>query len=318
MRFRQKGSFVAAGFAILLLGLGFMFSQEKVAAREGFVQVPGGKVWYRISGEGTSGTPLIALHGGPGADHSCLAVLEQLSDERPVVLYDQLGGGKSDRPKDKSLWTVERFVKELAAVRAGLQLNQAHILGHSWGTMLAAEYMLTARPSGVRSLILSGPCFSSQKWIADQRAYLKQFPEAAQKIVNDAEAAGKYDSPAYQKAVDEFYRRHFCRIDPWPVCLKNPVNMDVYGYMWGPSEFTAIGTLKDFDCTARVHEIKAPVLFTCGRYDEASPQTTAYYQSLIPGSKMVVIDDASHMHMTERPAEYVRVVREFLREVERK
>jgi proline iminopeptidase len=256
MKYPPKTHCVAVGFGILLLGLGLMFSQNKVAGREDFLQVPGGRVWYRISGEGKAGVPLIALHGGPGADHSCMEVLARLSDERPVVLYDQLGGGKSDHPKDNSLWTVERFVKELAAVRAGLRLNQVHILGHSWGTMLAAQYMLTAHPSGVRSLILSGPCFSSQKWIADQRAYLKQFPEPIQKVVRDAETAGKYDSTEYQKAVDEFYRRHFCRVDPWPACLKRSVNMDVYGYMWGPSEFTATGTLKDFDCTQRVHAIK--------------------------------------------------------------
>lgn len=303
---------------VLLLGLAVSLGQDRMTGRESFVDVPGGKVWYRLSGEGKPGTPLIALHGGPGAGHSCLAVLEQLSDERPVVLYDQLGGGKSDSPADKSLWTVDRFVKELAAVRAGLGLNQVHILGHSWGTMLAAEYVLTQRPSGVTSLILSGPCFSTQRWIADQRAYLKQFPAEMQRVVEEAEAAGKYDSPEYQKAADEFYRRHFCRVDPWPACLKDPVNMDVYGYMWGPSEFSATGTLKDFDCTSRVHEIKAPVLFTCGRYDEASPDTTAYYQSLIPGSRMTVIEDASHMHMNEKPEEYVRVVREFLREVEKK
>src|SRR5215470_13623320 len=102
-------------------------------AREGFVAVEGGRVWYRIVGSG-GGIPLITLHGGPGAPHDYLEPLAALGDERPVIFYDQLGCGKSDRPTNPKLWRVERFVKELAQLRAALKIDRAHLLGQSWGS----------------------------------------------------------------------------------------------------------------------------------------------------------------------------------------
>src|SRR5262249_739850 len=119
--------------------------------REGFVEVPGGRIWYRIVGGGTR-TPLLVLPGGPGAARSSLNPLAALPEERPVIVYDQLGAGRSDKPTDVTLWRVERFIEELRRLRVALALDEIHLLGHSWGTMLAADYMLT-KPAGVRSLI---------------------------------------------------------------------------------------------------------------------------------------------------------------------
>src|SRR5262245_57729257 len=100
-------------------------TSKGLSSGEGFIDVPGGKVWYRIAGSGTA-TPLLALHGGPGFPSDYLTPLTKLADERPVILYDQLGCGKSDRPSDKSLWKTERFVRELATVREKLGLSDVH------------------------------------------------------------------------------------------------------------------------------------------------------------------------------------------------
>ena len=140
-------------------------TRHELAPGEGFIDVEGGRVWYEIAGSGSE-TPLRLLHGGPGATSGYLDPLRRLADERPVVFYDQLGCGKSDRPDDQSLWTVARFLRELQQVRDALELNEVHILGHSWGTMLAAEYMLT-KPSGVKSLILASPALSIPRWLED-------------------------------------------------------------------------------------------------------------------------------------------------------
>ena len=113
-------------------------STPRLQPHEGFVAVPGGRVWYKVVGSG-SGTPLLLLHGGPGATSHYLEPLSALGDERPVIFYDQLGCGRSDRPSDTNLWRVERFVEELKMVRQTLGLRRLHILGHSWGAMLAAE-----------------------------------------------------------------------------------------------------------------------------------------------------------------------------------
>src|SRR2546429_7828152 len=65
-------------------------------AVEGFLERPIGRTWYRVSGK-PGRTPLVALHGGPGSTHNYFAPLERLAGERPVVLYDQLGCGRSVR-----------------------------------------------------------------------------------------------------------------------------------------------------------------------------------------------------------------------------
>ena len=169
-------------------------AESVLRPREGFIDVPGGPVWYRILGSGDA-TPVLFVHGGPGAS-SCafheLAVA--LSTERPVVLYDQLGCGRSGRPTDPSLWQVDRFVRELAAVRHALHLRRVHLVGHSWGTALATEYMVKAKPDGIASLVLAGPFLSTAHWIADANQLRAQLPEPVQQTLTRHEQAGTTDS----------------------------------------------------------------------------------------------------------------------------
>ena len=289
--------------------------------KEGFLTVPGGKAWYRIVGNDRPGIPLVTLHGGPGAPHDYLEPLEGLADERPVIFYDQLGCGNSERPDDLALWNNGRFIDELLKVQEGLGLTKIHLMGQSWGTLLAGEYMLREKPQHVCSLILSGPFFSASRWLADQQNYLAGLPEEIQTVVRQAEAMKEFDSPAYQEAMRVFYSKHVCRLNPWPEAMNRTIEkmgVPVYLSMCGPSEFTMTGSLKNTELVSRLKEIKVPVLFTCGRYDEATPKTTAIYQQALPGSEMVVIEDASHEHHLEKPQEYLELVRDFLRRIEGK
>ncbi len=316
---RQGLTLALAAIAVLACGgvPGERAIGRELAPGEGFIEVPGGRVWYEIAGSG-SAIPLLLLHGGPGAPGRYLEPLRGLADERPVVFYDQLGCGKSDRPDDKSLWTVERFVRELQVVRDALGLDEVHLLGHSWGTMLAVEYMLT-KPEGVKSLVLASPALSIPRWLEDTNRLKSELPAEIQAAIDRHEAAGTTDSEEYQAATMEFYRRHLCRSDPWPVELEETfanLGWDVYSTMWGPSEFHATGSLASFDVTGRLGEVAAPTLFTAGRYDEATPETTAWYQSLVPGSSLEIFEDSAHMTMLEEPQRYLEVLRGFLRDVE--
>jgi proline iminopeptidase len=290
---------------------------RSLSAGEGFVQVPGGRVWYRIVGSGTR-TPLLVLHGGPGAASYYLKPLAGLADERPVVFYDQLGGGHSDRPDDTSLWRIERFVEELGAVRRALGLAEVHLYGHSWGTMLAADYML-ARPAGVRSLILASPALSMARWIHDADSLRATLPDSVQAAITRHEQAGTTGAPEYQAGMMLYYQQFLARRQPWSADIDTTfaeLNPAVYGYMQGPSEFTITGTLKGYDRTDRLHEITVPTLFTTGRHDEASPSTVAFYQSLVPGSELAIIENSGHLTMQDEPERYLEVLREFLRGVE--
>jgi proline iminopeptidase len=287
---------------------------------EGYIEVTGGRVWYQKFNENSGGTPVIILHGGPGSSSYSLEGLQALQEDRPVILYDQLGCGRSDRPTDKSLWQLDRFVEELEQVRGALNLDEVHILGHSWGTTLAAAYCLT-KPRGVKSVIFSSPCLSAPRWEKDQIENLKKLPFEIQETIKYCEENGTTDSEEFKAAIQEFNKVFVCRVqeEPDPEWVKRGSgyrNPEIYNIMWGPSEFSVKGNLKFFDCTSRLHEISCPTLFTCGRYDEATPESTEYFSSLMPNGQFHVFENSAHLPYFEEKDEFLRVVGNFLNKID--
>ena len=265
-----------------------------VEVREGYAPVTGGRVWYRIVG-GRGAIPIVTVHGGPGGIHDYLAPLEALADERPVVLYDQLGAGKSEALDDVSLWTNERMIDELGRLLDALELGRVHLLGHSWGTIIAAEYAIRS-PDRLASLVLSNPCLSVPRFAAGNLVLRAALPAQVRAVLDRHEAAGTTDSAEYEAASMEFYRRHMCRLDPWPETMLRlfaELNYTMYERMWGPNEFTVTGTHKDYDATDHLGELAVPTLFLCGRHDEARPEDTSWYHRLVPGAEGSVASDVT-------------------------
>jgi proline iminopeptidase len=288
-------------------------------APEGVIEVPGGRVWYRVAGADREGVPLLGLHGGPGFTHDTVATLEGLASERPVVLYDQLGSGQSDRPGDPDLYRVELYVEQVRRVREALGLDRIHLVGHSWGGTLALSYALTG-PAGLESLVLASPLVSTSRWLEDARRLRSELPEDIQKTLREHEERDFTACPEYVAATLSFYRRHLCRLDPWPQELERGfagMGLDVYETMWGPTEFHATGTLVELDLTPRLAELRLPVLFTCGRHDEATPDTVGSYRSAVAGAELVIFEDSSHTAHLEEPSHYLEVLRRFLARAER-
>lgn len=285
---------------------------------EGFIQVPGGRIWYAKMGNGT-GIPLIVIHGGPGSTSFGLKAWAALGDDRVVIRYDQLGCGKSDHPTDPSLFTVDRFVAELQALRDSLHLTEVHLYGRSWGAMLVEAYMAT-NPTGVRSVVLADPLVTTKQWQADADSLVRTLPDSLQRAIATHEAAGTTDSPEYRGAMREFYARYVRR---HPV--RSPADADsarqthgdlTYQYMWGPSEFRATGTLKDFDATEWIKALRIPALFIAGQYDEATPASTRMFSRMVPGAEFAIIPNSAHSTENDNPDEVLRVVRDFIRRVE--
>jgi proline-specific peptidase len=284
---------------------------------EGYIDVEGGRVWYRSVGpDAGGGTPLLCLHGGPGFTHYYLEPLEALAGRRRVIFYDQLGCGRSDRPGDLSLWTVDRFVEELAQVRAALGLDRLHLFGSSWGGMLAMQYTLDRRPA-LDSLILCGSPASMIRWVRDCDELLAAEPDDVRRVIREHEAAGCTACPEYQAAILGFYRQHVCRLSPWPAGFERSfaeAGYDVYNTMNGPSEFTVSGTLKNWDIMDRLGEITVPALLVGGRYDECTPGHLAEMHRRIAGSQLATIEDASHLCFAEQPETFNALVNKFLAE----
>lgn len=285
---------------------------------EGFVEVPGGRVWYRVAGADGPGVPLLGLHGGPGFTHDTLTTLDGLGSDRPVVLYDQLGSGRSDRPGDQELYRLERYVEEVRRVREALGLGRIHLLGHSWGGTLALSCAL-ADPEGLDSLILASPLVSTARWLEDARRLRSELPEDVQRTLQDHEDRDFTGCPEYLAATLAFYRRHLCRMQTWPEELERGfagLGLDVYESMWGPTEFHATGSLVGLDLTPRLAELRLPVLFTCGRHDEATPDTVGSFRNAVPKAELVVFEESAHTAHLEEAERYVRAIRGFLERVE--
>lgn len=276
---------------------------------EGFITTDKGKVWYEIVGKKNS-IPLITVHGGPGYPHDYLEPLEDLSDERQVVFYDQLGCGNSQWPSNKSFWSVKYFVSELGKLIKQLDLKEYHILGQSWGAALAVGFTIT-KPRGLKSIILADPFLSTPLWVKDAKRLLKKFPKTLQAAL----ATKDYNSKTYKKALDEFYYRHVFLMKKYPVAIMksdNKMNVKIYREVWGPEEFNPSGLLKDFDITDKLSQINIPTLLLAGRFDEATPEVTEYFMSLIPNSQVKIFEKSAHMpHWIERE-KYIKTIRDFL------
>lgn len=296
-------------------------ANKKAIKKEGFVAVEGGKIWYKIVGDG-KGIPLLVLHGGPGSK-SCgtMPTYSLMGNERPIIFYDQLGSGNSERPTDTTLWRAERFADEINHLRKALNLKKVHIIGQSWGGALLAEYMATKNTKGVKSVIFSSPLISTPMWIEDANLLVSQLPSHIKDTIKKYEALKDYRAKEYLKATDSFYARHLTR-RPWPrkkakACENyGSSNRFIYNYMWGPTEFNATGTLKHFDRTADLKNITPPILFMAGEFDEARPETMYKFQKMVPHSKVEIIKDAAHATANDQPEQVIQVLNSFLKSVE--
>jgi proline iminopeptidase len=291
-------------------------SNRTLLPGESYLPVDGGKIWYRVVGTGAA-TPVILLHGGPGFGSYYMKPLEQLSSDRRVVRYDQLGAGASDRLSDTTKMTIPHFVAELDSLRSHLGYDKVHLVGHSWGSILGLEYY-RAHPGHVASLTLASPALDIPAWGKNARQLLTTLSDSAQRAIRVREAEKNYDAPDYQKALMEFYGKYDWRT-PDSVNLDSTfktINPDIYMYMQGPSEFTITGTLKTYDATPFLKNVKVPVLFTVGEFDEANPAIVKRQASMTPGAQFVELKGAAHLTEWDAPDAMNKAVRDFLRDAD--
>lgn len=268
-----------------------------------------------------AGFPVVYVNGGPGGtyldDHHGI---RDLAAGRDVVLYDQLGSYHSPAQFDMSLTPMPRFVAELKHVLDAHGLEKAIVLGHSFGGTIAVDFALT-HPQLVAGLILSSPLLSTPRWIEDANALLRQLPPKEQAVIAARLRGEAVEAADYDAAEKMVYGRHLCRIDPWPARLLEGFskgNKEIYQAMWGLSEFTCTGTLKDYDCFPRLHELRMPVMLVCGRYDEATPETIGDAAAKIPDAEFIVMENASHCPLYEDREAYLAAISFFAAKVDAK
>lgn len=285
---------------------------------EGYIPFSDYSTYYRLIKSGTDKTPLILLHGGPGSTHNYFELLDPLGTERDVLSYDQLGCGNSYLDHHEELWTLDTWMKELENVLSSLHMDSFHLLGQSWGGMLAIAYAIEKKPKGLRSLILSSTLPSSKLWESEQKRMIRFLPEEEQKAIHAAIDRKDWKDAAYLAATAHYMRLHCSDISPdAPACLTRPkkAGTESYETAWGPNEYTPIGTLASFDYTDRLHEISVPTLIVDGTDDLCTPLIAKTMYDRIPDAQWELFPDARHMVFAEYTAEYLKMLSGWLNRI---
>jgi L-proline amide hydrolase len=294
---------------------------------EGTMEWEGMQTWYRVVGDpdqAAGQAPVVICHGGPGATHDYLTSVTGLARSgRACVLYDQFGNGRSGHRPDAptEFWTVDLFLRELGALVNHLGISDGyHVLGQSWGGMLAMEHALR-HPSGLRSIVVADAPASTKLWMQEAERLMAELPPEVLAVLERCHADGTTDSAEYQEASAVYYQRHLCRLDPPPdevlkTFAARESDPTVYSAMAGSSEFNPTGTLRDWDITGRLGEINIPTLVISGRFDEATPTVVEPIAKGIPGAEWVLFENSSHMPHVEERDRYIDIVEAFLARVE--
>ena len=282
---------------------------------EGYMPYLEYKTYYRIVKSEKGNTPIILLHGGPGSTHNYFELLDPLAKDRDVISYDQIGCGNSFIPNHQELWNLETWMNELNSLIDHLHLNKYHLLGQSWGGMLAIAYAIDKKPQGLQSLILSSTLPSSKLWESEQKRMIKFLPDNEQEAIYSALETNNWNDETYLKATEHYMKLHCSDIQPHDAeCLTRPKVSGTESYMtaWGPNEYTPIGTLKDFDYTDRLNEINVPTLIINGTNDLCTPYIAKTMYDRIPNAKWELFQNARHMVFAEYNKEYIELLENWL------
>ncbi|KAB5515134.1 Alpha/Beta hydrolase protein [Coniochaeta sp. 2T2.1] len=291
------------------------------------------RTYYELWGSLDSDkAPLIALHGGPGAD--CDYMRPGYGDlanvtGRPVLLYDQFGCGRSSHipnsQGNNTIWDIEMFMAEFNNLVTALHIKTYSMAGQSSGASFAGVWGSRAYKGnyparqGLKNLILaSGPARMSDWHVSVLGLVNAMGPDVSGPIL-EASETGNFSSPEYQSAINAFYAQHFCRIDPFPPLLQSSFqNIDddptVYTTMNGPDEINTTGNMRDFDIVKECSAIDVPTLLINGEFDEAQNNVMDTWRKCLRRSKVnsVTVANASHMLHLEHPTEFTRILKEFL------
>lgn len=296
---------------------------------EGNIQVNGGKVWYETFGDLKKKTPIIVVHGGPGWPRY-LDPLSQMSTQfdRPIIFYDQLGCGKSDRPSDSSLWTIDRSVTELSGVMSAIKdqygVEDFHLLGHSYGAAVVLQLASEQNAKGIRSIALASPLINTDIFIQDTLKLISSMPNSDEflRLIKKFESGASKEDPDYKRYLEliGIFEANFV----YGSAVNHPANTEserehsdiVYNTMWGPFEFSATGNLRDLDLIPALRSTSIPILFTGGAFDEVRPKTLDRFSQLTQNHRLIIYKNSAHMPHLEESQKYMSNLEEYLRQVE--
>lgn len=285
--------------------------------KEGYMPFHKYRTYYRIVGDkNPKKAPLLLIHGGPGSSHNYFELLDDYANTgRQLIMYDQVGCGKSSIPDDESIYVKETWVEELIALRKYLHLDQIHMSGQSWGGMLEMYYLTAFDPQGIKSVMINSSPSSIKLWIKEQHRLIKYLSHEDQEAIAEAERSQNFTNIKYLAANDR-YMEKYCWDDPnenSPEPLRRPTNGKKASLIAeGPNEFTENGTISDFEVTNDLKKIHVPVLITSGTDDLCTPLIAKTVYDNIPGAKWHLFANSRHLALLDQHDEFIKLMDQWL------
>lgn len=285
--------------------------------KEGYMPFHKYRTYYRIVGDkNPKKAPLLLIHGGPGSSHNYFELLDDYANTgRQLIMYDQVGCGKSSIPDDESIYVKETWVEELIALRKYLHLDQIHMSGQSWGGMLEMYYLTAFDPQGIKSVMINSSPSSINLWIKEQHRLIKYLSHEDQEAIAEAERSQNFTNVKYLAANDR-YMEKYCWDDPnenSPEPLRRPTNGKKASLIAeGPNEFTENGTISDFEVTNDLKKIHVPVLITSGTDDLCTPLIAKTVYDNIPGAKWHLFANSRHLALLDQHDEFIKLMDQWL------
>jgi len=267
--------------------------------------------------------PLIVLHGGPSFTHFPYLPLKYIAcaTGQPVILYDQMGCGNSTHVVNVSknapeLLTIPYYVHELQTLLDHLPYNTVNLLGHSWGSMLAMEYLLRTPTNSISNVVLTGTLASIQQWQDTIfQSYIPKLPPIYQRVINLTLQNQNWDDVQFQAVTNYFSSLYLSKIIPSPDCMETALktaNMEIYVAMNGPTEFVNLGNLKNWDIRSKLPNIQKRVLVMRGEDDESTLETSKTVSDGIPGATLYQVANAGHLPWFDNGDEFITVISKWL------
>ncbi|WP_124974639.1 proline iminopeptidase [Ligilactobacillus salitolerans] len=287
--------------------------------QEGYMPFHGYQTYYRIVGESAPNkAPLLLLHGGPGSSHNYFEMMDDYAQTgRQLIMYDQIGCGKSSIPEDEGLYVKETWAEELIALREYLHLDQLHLSGQSWGGMLEMFYLTHYDHPGVKSVMINSSPASIPLWVKEQHRLIKYLSYEDQQAIQKAEETGDFTGAQYL-AANERYMARYCWDQPnenSPEPMRRPTNGAKASLIAeGPNEFTENGTLSDFDVTDQLKNVDVPVLVTSGTDDLCTPLIAKSVYDHIPNAKWHLFANSRHLALLDQHDEFISLLDSWLNE----
>ena len=279
----------------------------------------GVQLWYEEAGQGSP--PIVVVHGGPGMDHGSLAAdLAPLTKMHWVIYYDQRGGGRSTLPTDTKLLTIEHHVDDLEALRQHLGIEKMTLLAHSFGPAIAALYAIRY-PQHVDRMIFIGPIPPKKGKFFDEYGERLKSRLTAAELKRAEELQKEFETSPDPAAVCRAYwkimtpprvakslsasvvKSDFCTAPPEAI-------------RYGMTKTNAItfGSLGDWDWTAKLARVKAPVLIIHGQEDAIPMAMVREWTKALPNAKLIEVPNAAHFPHAEQPAIVFDAIDKFLNE----